>query len=350
MIVFFKGLYHRFFSRPEAGLLVTFLIMALLVVILLGQMLAPLFVSIVIAYLLDWCITFLQKLKCPRKLAVLVVFILFLACFILLLSIIFPLLSTQINNLIGETPNLINTLQCELNKLPQYTPFLSDTQAQELMNATKGKLIHFGQDALEYMITSIPNIVALVVYLVMVPLLVYFLLMDKKQLLTSISKILPRHQHVLSNIWHEANVQIGNYIRGKALEVLIVTVVTCVTFLLLGLQYSLLLGIAVGVSCFIPYIGAVIVTIPVVIVGLMQWGPTQPFLYMMIAYGIIIALDANVLVTLLFAEAVSIHPISIIIAVLVFGGIWGFWGIFFAIPLASLVKAILTNWPVNDGK
>jgi putative permease len=65
----------------------------------------------------------------------------------------------------------------------------------------------------------------------------------------------------------------------------------------------------------------------------------------MLAYGIIQALDGNVVVPLLFSEAVNLHPVAIIVAVLVFGGLWGFWGVFFAIPLATLVMAVLHAWP-----
>ena len=66
----------------------------------------------------------------------------------------------------------------------------------------------------------------------------------------------------------------------------------------------------------------------------------------MLAYTIIQALDGNVLVPLLFSEAVNLHPVAIILAVLVFGGLWGFWGVFFSIPLATLVKGILYAWPI----
>ena len=68
----------------------------------------------------------------------------------------------------------------------------------------------------------------------------------------------------------------------------------------------------------------------------------------MIAYLVIQALDGNVLVPLLFSEVVDLHPIAIIVAVLVFGGIWGFWGVFFAIPLATVVQSVLKAWPRRD--
>ncbi|GAB7220747.1 hypothetical protein VcTj87_25680 [Vibrio comitans] len=137
------------------------------------------------------------------------------------------------------------------------------------------------------------------------------------------------------------NDQISNYIRGKVLEILIVGSISYVTFVLLDLRYSALLAVAVGLSVLIPYIGAAAVTVPIAIVGLFQWGLTPPFYYLMIAYGVIQALDGNVLVPVLFSEAVNLHPVAIIISVLVFGGLWGFWGVFFAIPLATLVKAVV---------
>jgi len=67
----------------------------------------------------------------------------------------------------------------------------------------------------------------------------------------------------------------------------------------------------------------------------------------MIAYAVIQALDGNLLVPLMFSEVVNLHPVAIILAILIFGGLWGFWGIFFAIPLATLVKAVINAWPSN---
>ncbi|MFA0674358.1 AI-2E family transporter, partial [Vibrio sp. 10N.222.51.A6] len=118
-----------------------------------------------------------------------------------------------------------------------------------------------------------------------------------------------------------------------------------VTFAILDLRYSALLAVAVGFSVLIPYIGAAAVTVPVAIVGLFQWGLEPQFYWLLLAYGIIQALDGNVLVPVLFSEAVNLHPVAIIVAVLVFGGLWGFWGVFFAIPLATLVKAVWNALP-----
>ncbi|MDX1573118.1 MAG: AI-2E family transporter, partial [Methylophaga sp.] len=98
-------------------------------------------------------------------------------------------------------------------------------------------------------------------------------------------------------------------------------------------------------SVLIPFIGAAVATLPVAAVAGFHFGMTEQFVYVLVAYGILQALDGNVLVPLLFSEAVNLHPVSIILAVLFFGGIWGVWGVFFAIPLATLLKALVFAWP-----
>jgi putative permease len=93
---------------------------------------------------------------------------------------------------------------------------------------------------------------------------------------------------------------------------------------------------------------ALVVTIPVLMVGFFQWGWGAVFMWLAIVYGVILFIDGYLLVPVLFSEAVNLHPLAIILAVLVFGGLWGFWGVFFAIPLATLIKAIYNAWPRSD--
>ena len=107
----------------------------------------------------------------------------------------------------------------------------------------------------------------------------------------------------------------------------------------------LLIAVLVGFSVLIPYIGAFVVTIPVVGVALFQFGAGTEFWSLFAVYLIIQALDGNLLVPVLFSEAVNLHPLVIILSVVIFGGLWGFWGVFFAIPLATLIKAVVHAWP-----
>ena len=158
-------------------------------------------------------------------------------------------------------------------------------------------------------------------------------------------QFLPRDSELSFQVWVEVDQKIAKYIRGKFIEIAIVWAVTYVTFAFMGLDFSLLLSFLVGISVIIPFVGAIAVTFPVAIIAYVQWGLAADFWYLLLAYQIIQILDGNVLVPLQFSEVVDMHPAAIIIAVLVFGGLWGVWGVFFAIPLATLIQAVLNAWP-----
>jgi putative permease len=194
-------------------------------------------------------------------------------------------------------------------------------------------------------VSNISNIIGILIYIIIVPILVFFMLMDRDLILTWSASFLPEKRPLMQKIWAEMTNQVANYARGKVIEIIIVGVSSYIAFLILGLNYAALLALLVGLSVVIPYIGAAVVTIPVLLVGFVQWGWGSDFAYLFVTYMIIQALDGNVLVPLLFSEAVNLHPVAIILAVLLFGGIWGLWGVFFAIPLATLIKALINAWP-----
>ena len=98
-----------------------------------------------------------------------------------------------------------------------------------------------------------------------------------------------------------------------------------------------------------PLFGAIFVTIPVAIVGYFQWGLDMNYLIFLATYLIIQALDGNVLFPLLIGREVNLHPVLIVLAILIFGGIWGFWGVLLAVPLATAIRAVIKSWPaVNN--
>ena len=208
-------------------------------------------------------------------------------------------------------------------------------------------MAELGQLVVTKGLSSIPGLLALLVYMVLIPLMVFFFLKDRNKIVHWGLSFLPNERPLLNAIWLEMNQQIANYARGKVIEIIIVGGASYVTFVILGLNYAALLGLLVGLSVIIPYIGATLVTVPVTVVAYFQWGLTPDFYWVVAAYMVIQILDGNVLVPLLFSEAVNLHPLAIIVAVIFFGGIWGVWGVFFAIPLATLVSAIITAWPTT---
>ncbi|GAB2655484.1 AI-2E family transporter [Vibrio panuliri] len=333
--------YKRRFSDPHAASLVAILLFGFITIYFFGHLIAPLLVAIVLAYLLEWPVSKLTQLGIPRTLAVMAAILTFLSLALVAVFGLVPTIWTQVGNLINDIPNMYSGLQKVIAELPQKYPELANLQIVEsLVTNAKNQVISVGETVVKGSLASLVSLAAIAVYLILVPLLVFFLLKDKEEMIDMASGMLPRNRKLATKVWDEMNEQISNYIRGKVMEILIVGGVSYVTFAILDLRYSVLLAVAVGFSVLIPYIGAAAVTVPVAMVGLFQWGLSPDFYYLLIAYGIIQALDGNVLVPVLFSEAVNLHPVAIIVAVLVFGGLWGFWGVFFAIPLATLVKAV----------
>ncbi|ANS84794.1 Putative permease [Vibrio scophthalmi] len=338
--------YKRRFSDPHAVSLVAILFFGFITIYFFGNLIAPLLVAIVLAYLLEWPVAHLSRFGIPRTLAVVLVIVSFFALAIIAIFGLVPTIWQQVGNLINDIPNMYAGLQKVIAELPVKYPELANFQIVEsLVTNAKNQVISVGETVVKGSLASLVSIATLAVYLILVPLLVFFLLKDKEEMIAMASGMLPRNRKLATKVWDEMNEQISNYIRGKVMEILIVGSVSYVTFAILDLRYSVLLAVAVGFSVLIPYIGAAAVTVPVAIVGLFQWGLAPEFYYLLIAYGIIQALDGNVLVPVLFSEAVNLHPVAIIVAVLVFGGLWGFWGVFFAIPLGTLVKAVWNALP-----
>lgn len=337
--------FRRYFSDPEAIVLAMLLAVGFGIVLFLGGMLAPVMAALVIAYLLDGAVRVLERRHVPRFQGVLLVYSVFMAFVLVLVFGISPLVWAQMLELAREAPNYLVRAQEVLVSLPERYPYISPAEIDQLVQLARTELGGWGQRLVGFTLASVPGIITVLVYVILVPLLVFFFLKDKERLIHWFTGIIPREHALAARVWSEVDQQIGNYVRGKFWEILIVGVVSIITFAVLGLKYAVLLGFLVGLSVIVPYIGAVVVTVPVALVAYFQWGWGSEFIWLMVAYSIIQAVDGNVLVPLLFSEVVNLHPVAIIVAVLVFGGLWGFWGVFFAIPLATLVNAIITAWP-----
>lgn len=338
--------FRRHFNNPQVVSLAVFLIVGFAGIMLFGDMLAPVLASVVIAYLLEGVVAALEQRGVRRVLAVSLVFVVFMAVLMFMLLGLLPRLSHQATQLIQAFPDMVARGHKALLHLPEkYPNFVSEEQIAQLIAAIRAEVGSFGQRVLSLSVASLVGLVTAMVYLILVPVLVFFFLKDKLNLIGWFTSYLPRERALSATVWQDVDRQIGNYVRGKVWEIFIVGGVSYVTFKFMGLQYSVLLATLVGLSVIIPYIGATVVTIPVGLIAYFQWGWTGDFASLMVAYLIIQALDGNVLVPLLFSEVVNLHPIAIIVAVLLFGGIWGFWGVFFAIPLATLVQAVLKAWP-----
>ncbi|MBN2297753.1 MAG: AI-2E family transporter [Deltaproteobacteria bacterium] len=337
--------FRRYFSDPQVLILAFLLLTGFGLVVWLGNMLLPVLVAIVIAYLLDGIVLWLQRFHLPRNASVIMVFVGFIALLIILIVILLPMLSKQIGQFVQELPAMISKGQNELMLLPErYPGFISQDRINQILGFVGSEIASIGQHILTLSLSSVRGLISVLVYLVLVPLLVFFFMKDKDIIFNWVKGLLPRNRGLATKVWHEVNQQISNYIRGKIWEIIIVWAVSYATFSLMGLRFAMIIALFVGLSVLIPYIGATVMVLPIVLVAFLQWGFDAHFLYIVIVYGIIQALDGNLLAPLLLSEVVNLHPVAIIVAVLIFGGFWEIWGLVFAIPLATLVHAVFKAW------
>lgn len=332
-------------SDPERLNLWTCLIFVVLVIKYIGALLTPVLLALVLAYLLHWPVLFLERyLRLSYSASVLITYFTFLGSTLGVQALIMPLVLRQLHNLLTQLPQLTTRSYDALSELHHYYPrYVSAEQIQSLTSEVTHFMNYCTQWILSSLITSIPDLIALCVYLILVPLLVYFFLMDQHQILNWIVQFLPRRRQLIIEVWTEVYTKTGHYVRGKALEILIVWVVSAIVFSYMQLPYALLLGLLTGLSAAVPYIGTVVVAVPVITVGFLEWGLSQELFYLLVVYGVINFLESHVLFPFLFAEAMSLHPIAIMVATLVFGGLLGFWGVFLSIPLAVLTNSVFST-------
>ncbi|KDN09564.1 MULTISPECIES: AI-2E family transporter [unclassified Gilliamella] len=349
MLKMFIEWYKKRFSDPHVVSLMAVIVGLFIIIYFFNKILLPVLIAIVLSYLLDRPVNYLHKKNIPRTLAVVMVLLLFLMIVLVGFMILLPLIWQQSISLITNIPNMLNFANNFLTTLPEHYPKLIDVGLfDSVIQGITNKVVQTGNSLLQFSIVSLLGLVSVAINGVLVPIMIFFLLKDKTKIWGYCSKILPKNRTILNKVAAEMDMQISNYIVGNVLHIIILSICIYIPFWYFGLDYGLLLAVLVGLSVLVPYVGIIISSIPVVLIALFQWGLSAQFGYLLFFYVLIQALDGNLLVPCLFSEKLNLHPLVIILAVIVFGGLWGFWGIFFAIPLATLVKAIINAWPKPD--
>jgi len=346
MINTLKHWYEEHLTHKESVILVIIMASTFLLLATMGDVLMPVLVALILAYLMQGVADRLMGWGLNEMLALTGATLLFVGVFLGFTVGIAPLVWRQLGGLIREAPAMVEAVQAEVAGLiAQYPTMIEQAPIDELMSTLQAQAASFGQAVLGFGLSSIPGVLTFAIYMVLIPLMVFFFLKDREVILKWVLGFLPSDRPQLDQIGRAMNVQIANYVRGKGIEITIIGAVSYAAFTTFDLNYTALLALLVGLSVIVPYIGAFLVTIPVMLVALFQFGLTGDFYWVVGLYMLIQVLDGNVLVPLLFSEAVDLHPVAIIIAVLVFGGLWGVWGVFFAIPLATLCNVLLVSWP-----
>jgi putative permease len=339
----------KIFSNEET-IIFSFLLLTFFIVIsFFGSVLTPFIISIIVAYLLVGMQKKIQSYNISENISLVITFSIFIVTGATLVIWLVPLLYTQLQAFVLDFPNFISDFRYFISELPSKFPDLvSSDQITIFFNAVSEEISAIAQNIVKTSISSIQSAITVLLYIILFPILVYFFLFDRKNIINGFLKVIPGRRKMFTSIWAEMDIQLSNYVRGKTIEIFIVGIAAAVIFSSLGLNYSALLSVLVGLSVIIPYVGAFLVTIPVVVVGLLQFGLGTEFTILISLYLLLQALDGNLLVPIIFSETVKLHPVIIILAVFIFGSMFGFWGVFFSIPIATFIKAVWNAWPSSS--
>ena len=348
MFNFLKNFFDTYFFKEEQYAALLLIIISLVLIYFIGSLITPFFVALLIAYLLNGAMNYFKYRGASNNLSLFLAFLIF-SVFYVSLFLILPLITSQIGSLINELPAIASYVEkLAQGLLLEYPDFFSQSQVDSLAGSVTSFLPTIAEQILIQMNAGFSAAMNALIYIILIPFFVFFFLKDKKEMIGYATYFLPKNSKLLSTLWRDLNVQLFGYVRGKALEMIIVGVVTSIVFELIGVNYSILLGIMVGLSVLIPLFGAIIVTIPVVAIGLFQYGLDTTFFIFLGSYLVIQTLDGNFLFPLLLGREVNLHPVLIILAILIFGGIWGFWGLLLAVPIATFIRAVFRVWPKNE--
>ena len=346
MFKFFKDWYNTHLTEPNQASFALIILFTIIILYVLIETVAPILVAVVLAYMLEGLVKrSLDYINLERKLVVILVYSFFILISVIILFLLLPLMLEQLSNLLKSLPSYLE-YSIQQGKIIALGVFSSE-QMNDFLSGLNSEMSSMGKSVLSYSLSSAGNIFETIIYIFIVPILIFFILYDKENIFTWFKKFFPEKLDLSKRASKELDLKIGNYIRCKFIEIIIVWTASFIVFIMLDLKYSLLLSFLCGISVIIPYVGAIAVTIPIILIGYFQWGTSAEFWSVIIGHVIIQVVDGNVIVPILFSDAVNIHPLAILIAILFFGSIWGIWGVFFAIPLAVFLNTLINIWPTT---
>lgn len=313
----------------------------LLVLWALGDAMMPFLLGAAIAYFLNPIADRLQQLTGSRALAVTLIMLGVIVVFTALTLLVSPVLVEQAVALFDAAPDLARDLRAFLTE--RFPVFFDNGAAFDQSLAALGDTIRDrGTDLLETVVTSAASLVNLLIFLVIVPVIAFYLLYDWHRMITAIDDMLPReHAPVIRDLAAQIDRTLASFVRGMGTVCLILGTFYAIALMLVGLQFGLVVGAIAGLVTFIPYLGAIIGGVLAIGLALFQfWGD---WVSIALVAGIFVSgqlVEGNLLTPKLVGSSVGLHPVWLIFALSVFGVLFGFVGLLVAVPLAAALGVL----------
>ncbi|MFA4844007.1 MAG: AI-2E family transporter [Candidatus Margulisiibacteriota bacterium] len=313
----------------------------LVIIFFFWKALWPVLIAIILFYLLNPVVNFLTaQLKLRREISTALALVLFCLAAYLVAAFVFPPFYLEFNQLIKQLPDLIARAQNSLNSLQSWYI------ANRLPGGVEKMLPRAIENVFSYLVLmiegtaqSLLGLMSQLVMVIVIPIMTVYMLIDEKKLAKGIAQYVPEaHRSKFSAILKRLDQIMKNYIVGQAILCSIVAAVTLAGLWLLGVDYFIMLAGVAAVAQLIPNVGPVIGMVPAVAVALLE-SPIMA-LNVILFYAVVQTILAYYLGPKILGDKLDLHPLTIIVAVVVLGGVMGFWGMLLAAPLVAVAKAL----------
>ena len=318
------------------------LILSILLLYFIGNILLPFVAGVALAYLLDPLADRLQKVGFNRLWAVIFISFVFILIFAPLAVFIFANLVDQLTKLISAAPAISEKLTKVLNvTLP---PKLSDTFNLSQSNLPVGEFLKSTiVIIMSSLVKSFSSLLGIAGLMLITPIMTIYLLIDWDRLVAKIDGLLPLdHAETIRNLSKEIHDVIAGFIRGMGAVCCILGAYYAVALMFLGLEFGLIVGVFAGLLTFIPYLGAILGGILAIGLSTVQfWGDWNTILLVIGIFVLGQIIEGNFLTPKLVGSSVGLHPVSLLLALSIFGSIFGLVGMMVAVPIAASIGVIV---------
>ena len=326
------------------AILIIYLLDKTSVLVILGKIisiLSPLFIGLLIAWLVEPAINYFVKNKVGRKLATVVVYLILIFIIILIAALIVPEFIAQVNELITRIPNFLKSINTFINDTFKSTADFDLSSVKEsLINTINNFVNNFTSENLTGIVEKLSSSIKVVSNFVLGILIAFYLSLDFKNVNKYVSILIPNRFHEdIKKITTPLNEMLRNYVNGTLLSCLFVMILSLIGFLISGVSSPLLFAIFCAITNLIPYFGPYIGGIPVVLIGFTM----NPY----VGFGCLITvvlvqfLEGNILNPLIVGKAVDLHPVILMLSLLVFEYFFGIFGMVIAVPIVATIKIVL---------
>ncbi len=304
----------------------------------LGDVLVPFLVGGAIAYFLDPIADRMQRAGLSRVAATSVITILMLLVMVALVLSVIPTLISQLSALVNAAPEIAKRLQTFL--VDRFPELQDSTSTMRQTLAEIGSFVQSkGAELAQTALTSALSIISALVFIVVVPVVAFYLLLDWDNMVTRVDNLLPRdHVETVRRLGREIDGVLAGFVRGQLSVCLVLGTYYSVALMLAGLQFGLVVGAIAGAITFIPYVGAIVGGVLAIGLALFQfWGDWVSIGIVAAIFAIGQFLEGNVMTPRLVGKSVGLHPVWLLLALSAFGSIFGFVGMLIAVPVAASI-------------